>query len=398
MDPITHAASGALLAMACDRPRTAWALPLAALVSASPDVDVFFSSTPVGYLLFHRGITHSLAAVPLLGLVAALCMFVYWKDRNTWNSRRRGSWSFGQTWALAMCLLLLHIWLDCVTTYGTMIFLPFSDYRVRLNGIFIVDLLLTLPLLLGLWKARCDRGLAALLVAWTLLYPAACVGLRIYHESQTAARLQEEGVHALQLTVLPDALAPLYWRALYETATPYVPSTGQEQAQEQNRRQHGLRATATPHSVHQQGLNWRGQPATAVHNYPAAESALTSLLAAASTDASVFFHFTLMPLQWQRALEADGGTAPGVMAGTRNTVGTEYQFYDLRFGTMLPWVEKIMQSRNHGDIPFLLQAKRQGEEWTAVRMEFSGANRSSPWEAPVPPQKPSWWQWLIGWR
>lgn len=373
-----------MLAMACQRPSSAWAVPLAALVSASPDVDVFFSSTPVGYLLFHRGITHSLVAVPLLGFVAALCMFVYWKDRNTWNSRRRGAWTFGQTWVLAMCLLLLHIWLDCVTTYGTMIFLPFSEYRVRLNGIFIVDLLLTLPLLAALWKARNNRRLATMLVLWTLIYPAACVGLRMHYETQTAARLQEEGVQATQLTVLPDALAPLYWRILYETGTPYIPAS-----QKQTQNQHGLRGSSTPRSVHQQGLNWHGQPATAVYNYPAAENALTTSLAAASFQANVFFHFTLMPLQWERSLGNEGA---------EDTTGMEYRFYDLRFGTMVPWVEKIMQSRSQGDIPFLLLAKRQNETWTAVRLKFSGANRDSAWEAPVPPQKPSWWQWLIGWR
>lgn len=415
MDPLTHAASGAMLAMACRRPRSALAVPLAALVSASPDLDIFFSSTPVGYLLYHRGITHSLMAVPVLGLLAALFMGVYWKDQRRGSGlglglgvglglgQNRDSWSFGQTYILAMLLLLLHIWLDCVTTYGTMIFLPFSDYRVRLNGIFIVDFLLLLPLLAYMWQARKNRGLAALLVLWTMLYPATCVGLRMYHEAQTAQRLQEEGIQARHLTVLPDALAPFFWRILYETDTPYVPngpagpspsrssSTSSLSSLSADSQQEFV-AAATTRSVHQQGLDWRGRPITEVRHYPVAETALTSSLATASGEADVFFRFTVMPLQEQ--YNALLNEPPSV--GTPKD--TEYRFYDLRFGTMLPWVEKIMQQRSHGEIPFLLLAKRHDEEWTAVRMEFSGANRSAPWEAPQPPQKPTWWEWLIGGR
>lgn len=389
MDPITHAASGAMLAMACRRPRSAWAVPLAALVSASPDLDIFFSATPVGYLLFHRGITHSLAAAPLLGLLAALCMAVYWRRRNgnAWSgdARARDAWSFGQTWALGTVLILLHIWLDCVTTYGTMIFLPFSEYRVRLNGIFIVDFLLVLPLLAGLWHARTRRGLAALLVLWTLAYPAACVGLRAYHEHTAAARLRAEGIAAEQLTVLPDALAPFYWRVLYETDTPYSPPAASTEA---STAANTFAAPPTARSVHQQGLDWRGRPSTPVHNYPAASAALLGSFKAASWQADVFFRFTLMPLQEQRVMAA---------TNTAETGGIEYRFYDLRFGTMLPWVERLMQARS-GGIPFLLLARRQGTAWTAQRMEFAGAHRSSPWEAPEPPRQPTWTEWLVGWR
>ena len=73
MDPITHAASGAVAMLAMPhRPASRWAVPLAALAAASPDMDVAFAHTPLQFLLLHRGITHSLAAAPLLGLVFAL--------------------------------------------------------------------------------------------------------------------------------------------------------------------------------------------------------------------------------------------------------------------------------------------------------------------------------------
>ena len=73
MDPITHAASGAVAMLAMpNRPASRWAVPLAALAAASPDVDVLMANTPLQFLLLHRGITHSLFFAPLLGLVLAL--------------------------------------------------------------------------------------------------------------------------------------------------------------------------------------------------------------------------------------------------------------------------------------------------------------------------------------
>ena len=73
MDPVTHAASGALAMLAMpQRPATRWALPLAAFAAASPDLDILAASGPLQTLLLHRGITHALAAAPLMGLLLAM--------------------------------------------------------------------------------------------------------------------------------------------------------------------------------------------------------------------------------------------------------------------------------------------------------------------------------------
>ena len=65
MDPVTHAASGAVAMLALPhRPATRWAVPLAALAAAAPDVDVLLAHTPLQFLLLHRGLTHSLFLRP----------------------------------------------------------------------------------------------------------------------------------------------------------------------------------------------------------------------------------------------------------------------------------------------------------------------------------------------
>ena len=227
MDPVTHAASGALAMLAMpQRPATRWALPLAAFAAAAPDLDILAASGPLQTLLLHRGITHALAAAPFMGLLLAILA------RPLWRYDTRNAWSFGGVWAFMMLLVLLHIWLDALTTYGTLVWLPFSGERLRLNAVYIIDLLMTLPLLWGIWhglrqeKKRAQaqgaipfpfQDTASLTVSdgkpgvrlalfWSiLLYPALALGCQIWHTQQMQASLAAQGRDIRQLVVLLPA-------------------------------------------------------------------------------------------------------------------------------------------------------------------------------------------------
>ena len=129
MDPITHAASGAVAMLALPRrPATRWAVPLAALVAAFPDIDLAFVRGPLQFLQLHRGFTHALFYLPLLALLLALAARPLWK-RDT-----PGRWPLAAGLAVfrrahpPAYLAGLHHHLR------HMIFLPFSAERVRLNG------------------------------------------------------------------------------------------------------------------------------------------------------------------------------------------------------------------------------------------------------------------------
>ena len=92
MDPVTHAASGAVAMLVMSRrPSSRWALPLAALAAAAPDVDVALAHSPLQFLLLHRGITHSLACAPLLGLALSLVGYALWSGAAAVR------WSFAKT-------------------------------------------------------------------------------------------------------------------------------------------------------------------------------------------------------------------------------------------------------------------------------------------------------------
>lgn len=401
MDPITHAASGAVAMLAMPhRPASRWAVPLAALAAASPDVDVLMANTPLQFLLLHRGITHSLFFAPLLGLILALV------GCSLWRAQTPGHWRFAKTWLFMTAMVLLHIWLDCITTYGTMIFVPFSHMRVRLNAVFIIDLLITLPLLWAIWRWRARRGLLLLAMAWLFVYPGISIGLNAWHTAQTHERLTAEGRAPQQIVVLPDAFSPFFWRALYSEATPNG----------------GM--------VYTQGMDALGTPRGPEIAATALPDSLARDLARQSVVADAFLNFTLLPVV--DPLPADMlPDNPQTTQAANAPAPTYVMIHDQRFGSSLAIVRKIMSMRPSADIPFKYMvelapepqpaepdalAENSAQENAATagpivstsaafpqrllreRMRFSDSGRDSLWQAPRPPTSPTLLQWLVGLR
>jgi len=146
VDTLTHALSGALLARATagiEKP----ALPLGRRVGigfaagAFPDIDVVASwISPLAYLYHHRGITHSLVMLPLWTILLSLMLALIWRKGPGWKT---------YVPVVAMSLAV-HIAGDWITTFGTMIFAPLSDYRHGLGTTFIIDLWFTGIIVTGL--------------------------------------------------------------------------------------------------------------------------------------------------------------------------------------------------------------------------------------------------------
>lgn len=364
MDPVTHAASGALAMLALrDRPVTLWAWPLAGLASAAPDIDLAFIRSPLEFLEIHRGISHSLAFAPIFSFILAL-LFV-----PLWSRRVKKSWRFRWVWFFCFLMILLHLWLDVVTTYGTMIFLPFSHYRVRLNSVFIVDLLLTLPLLWAVWRWRQKRGLVILALLWVFIYPGAGILFNDWHTRQWRARLADAGARVAELRVFPDVFTPLFWRVVY--------------------REEGEAPVVTEVSVDFFGDS-RAEPI----KRPALNKDTTEVFKKDSIEGEVFFDFAVMPVV---------GPLPEKFTPVDPGPDNRYQLaHDLRFGSGLAFARKIMAMRPDADIPFLFMAELKdgaaGAEIERLRLRFADSGRDSDWHKPVAPTKPSLWQWALGLR
>ncbi|MDQ6972462.1 MAG: metal-dependent hydrolase [Mariprofundaceae bacterium] len=203
MDPLTHAISGALLARALPRkPLPIRHLMLLILLTMAPDADFalrFISDT--AYLQYHRSVTHSLLMLPLW-------TWLFYSLLPTKRARRALA-----PWLIGMAIAL-HIFLDLITSFGTMILAPVSDWRAALDLVFIIDPLFTACLLLPLLAACIWRNKTRALACTGLLLAGAYLGLTVWTQAQAVnlARFQQPG--AQDYAALPLQFSPFHWQLI----------------------------------------------------------------------------------------------------------------------------------------------------------------------------------------
>jgi membrane-bound metal-dependent hydrolase YbcI (DUF457 family) len=135
-----------------------------------PDSDIFrewFSRNPLLILTWHRSITHSLVCMPFfaLALAALTRWFIRWRK---WDAP-----SFLALTGIYAIGILSHIFLDLVTSFGTMIWSPLEWSRPAWDLIFIIDFtftaLLVCPQMLA-WVYRQSEGLKnRAILTWSVL-------------------------------------------------------------------------------------------------------------------------------------------------------------------------------------------------------------------------------------
>jgi membrane-bound metal-dependent hydrolase YbcI (DUF457 family) len=150
MDTITHGIAGALIGKAifkgdemfARRPMNrnrivTWATMLGAIF---PDSDTFrgtFSHNDMLIMTWHRSLTHSLLLMPVFAIL--LAALTRWFARN----RKWDAPSLAALSAIYGVGILSHIFLDLVTTFGTMVWSPWKWSRPAWDLIFIIDFTLT---------------------------------------------------------------------------------------------------------------------------------------------------------------------------------------------------------------------------------------------------------------
>lgn len=170
MDTITHGILGGLIGKAFfggnttglaswrEPPKTAgriaiWAATLGAVF---PDVDTLagpLAGNSLAIMTWHRGITHSIILLPVWA--ASLAFLTQWL-----SSRLRWACPKWPTLFLIYALGLgSHIFLDLITSFGTMIWSPIDYARFAWDWLFIIDLSLT------------SLAIAPQLAAWAFEHP-----------------------------------------------------------------------------------------------------------------------------------------------------------------------------------------------------------------------------------
>jgi inner membrane protein len=212
MDTITQAVIGAAAGQAVGSRalgrRAAW---IGAVGGLLPDADVLIrsASDPLLAIEQHRGFTHSLLFVPVGAAIAAAPFLL--------SRELRGR--AGLLYLAAVAGWATHAPLDAFTSYGTQLFWPFSDLRVALNSVSIVDPLFTLPLLAAVALAALWRRAAPAVAG--LAWAVAWLGLGAVQHGRAAdvqAELAQARGHApVQGRVDPTLGNNLLWRSVYRT-------------------------------------------------------------------------------------------------------------------------------------------------------------------------------------
>ena len=149
MDNLTHTLTAVALSHAGLNRKTRFATLTVIAGANLPDLDVVtWANSTATYLRYHRGITHSIIGVVVLGVIAGLAAYAM--------ARRAGPAKHGiaanALW-LAACGLAgtaSHLLLDFTNAYGVRPFLPFSGRWYAWDIEFIVDPLLIFLLTAGL--------------------------------------------------------------------------------------------------------------------------------------------------------------------------------------------------------------------------------------------------------
>jgi len=214
MDPLTQGVLGAAFPQATSAPRhaaSAGLLGFLAGMAADLDVLIQSSSDPLLFLEYHRQFTHSLVFIPVGGMICAVLL-------HGLIGRRR-SLSFRQTWLFCTLGYATHALLDACTTYGTMLFWPFSDTRIAWNTISIIDPLFTIPLLVAVLLAARRRKpvYARVALCWALCYMALGLWQRNEAVDMGNALAAQRGHSPLRLEAKPSFANILVWKIVYET-------------------------------------------------------------------------------------------------------------------------------------------------------------------------------------
>lgn len=218
MDPVTQGLFGASASMLSKRQnatksetRYIYCAGFLSGLLADLDVVIRSKSDPLLMLEYHRAFTHALAFVPIGAAISfALLHLVFNRFKSYTLSKSQLFWS---------CLLgyASHAPLDALTNYGTSLFLPFSDQRVSLNLMAVVDPFFTLPLILiSLWGLMSSKSRwHYALYAWMLII----FSFNFINKQEATALINkvasERGHQVEMLLVKPTLLNGHLWRTVY---------------------------------------------------------------------------------------------------------------------------------------------------------------------------------------
>lgn len=224
MDSISQILLGASVAGAivpCAHRRAA--MLAGAALGTLPDLDSFpirlFTDDPVALMTLHRGFSHSLFVLPLLGW--AIWALFRMRGKRVVQSPVRWFWAI-------QLALVTHPLLDAFTVYGTQLLWPLATPPVMWSSVFIIDPGYTLWLLLGVAIAvfagprlLAQRALVAGLVLSTAYLGWSLVAKAMV-EREAGRALAAAGLQDAPRFSVPMPFNTLLWRVVAMTPDGFV--------------------------------------------------------------------------------------------------------------------------------------------------------------------------------
>jgi len=211
MDPISQGTVGAAFAQSIANKNNIIKIGIIGfLAGLAPDLDVLIRSStdPLLSLEYHRQFTHSLFFIPFGALIVALLIFPLVKR----------SLSLKTVYVASFLGYATHGLLDACTSYGTLLFWPFSNERVTWNNISIVDPLFTIPILVLVVTAIKTRKrlFSFLAIGWMTFYLS--LGFVQYDRALSAATelAHSRGHTPERLTLKPSFGNLILWKSIYQ--------------------------------------------------------------------------------------------------------------------------------------------------------------------------------------
>lgn len=212
MDSITHALTGAVIAKAIDDEKIGnWGTIAGLAMGFFPDSDFVLGLLNRQFCLeYHRDFTHSLLLLPFYALFFSW-LFVKISKRHTF-------WSF---YKICLPVLVSHVILDLLTSYGTMIFSPFFEHRFSWDLVFIIDLVFSgivfFPLMVSIFWKNKARWICRGSVITLTLYILFCWVQ--HHRAIELAKAFSKNLseEVIQIASLPQPISPFRWANYVET-------------------------------------------------------------------------------------------------------------------------------------------------------------------------------------
>lgn len=213
MDPVTQGLVGATASKVFSQNSKLFIIGIIGFLSAlTPDLDIFLRSDndPLLFFEYHRQFTHSLIFIPVGGLICSLIFFNIVPNKY--------GLSFKEIYFFATIGYGTHGLIDALTSYGTLLFWPFTDERVSFNLISVIDPLFTIPIFffLVLSLIKKNKSYIFLAVFWIFIYLSISSVQKSRATDLILNKIEERGHQSNNILVKPSFANIIIWKTIYE--------------------------------------------------------------------------------------------------------------------------------------------------------------------------------------